>query len=665
MGDSQTEADPARWIDLAREPPFDLGAAHIRPGYREVVVGSVSVSLQPRVMQVLVCLAQGGGEPVSRDMLAQRCWGGVVVSEDAVNRCIQRLRRLSEEEAADGFAIETIPRVGFRLRTRGEAAPASEEPTDQAPPSVMARSLWSPPRIRVAAGAALAFLLITSAAVLLWPRVPAEPRVSITALRPLQGGEDARTFGARVTDRMTGLLNETGVQTSPPPRFEIPSLRPRPPKLLLGGSVNQSRGTTTVRLFLEDARSDVTLWTREFAGPTAKQDRLIEQAAAFATETIYAALEPQRQKGLNLEPQALALYLQAFDMEKVGGYENSGAVRRMFEQAVARAPDFALARGYLAVHMAFDAIQSPPEEKAQRYAQVEAEAKRAIAIDPANAGAAYGALGFVEAYRDPDDLAALERHTLDGIKAAPQFAFHRMRECQLLSGVGRTAAATDSCRRALGLRPMALPVIRTSIQMLTVAGAYYQAEPLLQRMLQLRPHDVDALGKHFFGAAMIGQFDEAERTLRDRDDGMGAWAPETRAALGAWLQAMRTRLPADGARATRSLAETVAAGRMPNITTAELLAVAGQNEASFAMLQHALPRAPIGEDGAFLMDAALAPLRPDPRYWRIVARSSLPGYWRATKLWPDFCADPAHPIDCPAMLASAEGGRAQGPQPKG
>src|SRR6516225_353009 len=111
MGDNRAGADLRRWIDLAREPAFDLGAARVRPAYREVVVGAVSASLQPRVMQVLVCLAQAGGEPVSREVLAQRCWGGVAVGEDALNRCIQHLRRLSQEQAGDGFVIETIPRV--------------------------------------------------------------------------------------------------------------------------------------------------------------------------------------------------------------------------------------------------------------------------------------------------------------------------------------------------------------------------------------------------------------------------------------------------------------------------------------------------------------------------------------------------------------------------
>jgi DNA-binding winged helix-turn-helix (wHTH) protein/tetratricopeptide (TPR) repeat protein len=656
MGDSQTAADLGPWIDLAREPAFDLGAVRIRPAYREVVVGSVSVSLQPRVMQVLVCLAQGGGEPVSRDVLAQRCWGGVVVSEDAINRCIQRLRRLSEQEAANSFAVETIPRVGFRLRVRSQAAVAGEEPTDEATPTVAARPLWRRPRVRVAAGVALALLLTASAAVLLWPSAPATPRILVTSLRPLQGGEDARTFGARVTDRMSGLLNETGVQTAPPPWLEAPSLRPRPPELMLGGSVNQSGGTTTVRVSLEDARSHVTLWTREFAGPTGKQDRLVEQVAGFATEAVSAALDAQQQKGLNLDPQALALYLQAFDMEKMGGYANGASIRRMYEQAIARTPNFALARGYLAVHMAFEAFQSPPEEQAQRFAQVEAEAKRAIAIDPANAGAAYGALGMVEEFRNPGDLAAQERHTLDGIKAGPQFPFHRMRECQFLMAVGRTAAATENCLRALGLRPMALPVISTAMEMLTFSGAYDQAEPLIQRMLQLHPNDAEALSDHFSGAVVRGQFDEAERTLHDREDGMGGWPPEIRAAAGAWLQAMRARSPADGDRAEQAVAAAVAERRMSNITAADMLAHLGRNEAAFDSLHRALPQGPVGGDGGFLMDAALASLRPDPRYWRIVARSNLPRYWRATKIWPDFCADTAHPIDCPAMLASAEGG---------
>jgi DNA-binding winged helix-turn-helix (wHTH) protein len=69
--------------------------------------------LQPRIMQVLVALAERRGEVVSHDELMARCWGGFAVSDDAIHRCIGRLRRLAE--AHGGFRLETVPRVGYQL----------------------------------------------------------------------------------------------------------------------------------------------------------------------------------------------------------------------------------------------------------------------------------------------------------------------------------------------------------------------------------------------------------------------------------------------------------------------------------------------------------------------------------------------------------------------
>lgn len=77
-------------------------------------------------MQVLIVLAEAAGAVVSRDELIQRCWDGRAVSEDAINRCIGQLRRLAKSCDEPCFAIECIPRVGYRLvvATR-EAVPQS------------------------------------------------------------------------------------------------------------------------------------------------------------------------------------------------------------------------------------------------------------------------------------------------------------------------------------------------------------------------------------------------------------------------------------------------------------------------------------------------------------------------------------------------------------
>ena len=94
MNDPNAAVALGRRIDLTREPDIVVGGAQIQPTACEVVVDGRRVRLQPRVMQVLVALARAGGQPVSREQLIAVCWGGVTVGEDALNRCIQRLRRL-------------------------------------------------------------------------------------------------------------------------------------------------------------------------------------------------------------------------------------------------------------------------------------------------------------------------------------------------------------------------------------------------------------------------------------------------------------------------------------------------------------------------------------------------------------------------------------------
>jgi DNA-binding winged helix-turn-helix (wHTH) protein len=100
-------------IILAKEPDFRLGRLEISPCKRQVVADAAVEVLQPRIMQVLVALAERRGQVVSRDDLMARCWGGFAVSDDAIHRCIARLRRLAETRG--GFRLETVTRVGYQL----------------------------------------------------------------------------------------------------------------------------------------------------------------------------------------------------------------------------------------------------------------------------------------------------------------------------------------------------------------------------------------------------------------------------------------------------------------------------------------------------------------------------------------------------------------------
>jgi DNA-binding winged helix-turn-helix (wHTH) protein/tetratricopeptide (TPR) repeat protein len=112
-------------IDLAHVPDFRVGSLTVHPSTREVSRDGERLVIEPRVMQVLVALHRACGAVVTKDDLAQSCWEGRVVGEDAINRVLSRLRKVSESIGKDAFHVETVTRVGYRMVAGNGAAIAS------------------------------------------------------------------------------------------------------------------------------------------------------------------------------------------------------------------------------------------------------------------------------------------------------------------------------------------------------------------------------------------------------------------------------------------------------------------------------------------------------------------------------------------------------------
>jgi len=133
MYESTQDAMWGPGIDLAQEADFDLGALRVRPARCSVEWNGVSQTLQRRVMQVLVALAQARGSVVSQTDLVARCWRGLSVTDDAIYRCISKLRKLAADYPDAPYAIEAIPGVGYRLTASGapDDGPAIASPAAQ------------------------------------------------------------------------------------------------------------------------------------------------------------------------------------------------------------------------------------------------------------------------------------------------------------------------------------------------------------------------------------------------------------------------------------------------------------------------------------------------------------------------------------------------------
>lgn len=100
--------------NLASREDLTLGGVIVSPSTRTLRGPTGAEVVEPRVMQVLVVLAEAAGQVVTRETLFNRCWGGVYVGDDSLNRAIAALRR-TMEAVGGRFEVETIPRTGYRL----------------------------------------------------------------------------------------------------------------------------------------------------------------------------------------------------------------------------------------------------------------------------------------------------------------------------------------------------------------------------------------------------------------------------------------------------------------------------------------------------------------------------------------------------------------------
>ena len=148
-------------IVLAHAAPFRLGEVEVYPATRQLIRNGRSETLEPRVMQVLVALAEARGAVLTRDELIERCWGGLIVSENAINRVISRIRQVALDFGMDSFQLETITKVGYRMVVAQNGAPPGHGQVDAHEPDCRERArastqLNARPSRRTLFGAAIA-----------------------------------------------------------------------------------------------------------------------------------------------------------------------------------------------------------------------------------------------------------------------------------------------------------------------------------------------------------------------------------------------------------------------------------------------------------------------------------------------------------------------------
>src|SRR3954452_17307254 len=89
----------------------------VDPSLNRITIAGRTVQVEPKIMQVLVALAERPSELLTRDELMARVWADVFVTDDVLHRAIRELRRLLDEGRTAG-GIETIRKRGYRVVAR-------------------------------------------------------------------------------------------------------------------------------------------------------------------------------------------------------------------------------------------------------------------------------------------------------------------------------------------------------------------------------------------------------------------------------------------------------------------------------------------------------------------------------------------------------------------
>jgi DNA-binding winged helix-turn-helix (wHTH) protein/TolB-like protein len=644
MYESTKDAMWVHGIDLAQEADFDLGSLRVRPARCEVEWNGVSQTLQRRVMQVLVALAHARGSVVSQDDLVIRCWRGLSVSDDAIYRCISKLRKLAADYPEAPYAIEAIPGVGYRL-----TSPSLVEDGD---------AVAKPPGRRfgrgaLAAVAALAILVL--AAGIFWMvrghRADGDHpvRVAVQPFDTLSNSEDTRSLARRIPNEVVNELGDSQIEIS----LAEKSAREAAPGLIITGLLRDEAPNVIAAVRVEDGTTQAALWSMEFKRDRREASDLPREVAARVADVVNIAIFARSANPPLTDDSALSALLQTNDMIRdMRGSDWAQMIERA-QGVVARHPEFAFGHDVLAVAYAESAerVDVPDRAKAMKDA-ARREANLTLKLDPEDAGA-YVVLSDLEpAY----DFRAREAALLRGIKFAkhpkqPLGALYSY-EGTLLSNVGRLREALSFQLVAHATDEWGAPKTAQLARAYANIGNLLAARAWLQKGVQLWPNHS---GVRRVRRYIVGFYDQPADALVTINL-MGTQTPSDANETEIW----RTFLEAKAAHSRRAPAAVIqkirAAAYRGDITPENgimMLAALGEPRQAIEVASLALDHQQTIKEPMFLFTPITRNVRQDPGFVRLAARLGLIKYWRETGKWPDFCTGPGARGECSPQLLAA------------
>ncbi|MHA7819874.1 MAG: winged helix-turn-helix domain-containing tetratricopeptide repeat protein [Erythrobacter sp.] len=300
---------------------FSIGQCSVFPARNVIARGGDSISLEPKIMSVLVSLKQRQGEVVERITLLDEIWNDDEAADDSLTRAISLLRK-AFGRLDESSHIETIPKRGYRLK------PTPSDGTVQLPLEVPQCSIAVLPFVDLSPENNQGYFADGMAEEILnalthMPDVTVVGRTSSFAVDPT--GKTSQQIGATLNARY-----------------------------LLEGSIRTAERRMRMTARLVHASEGHQLWSESYDGEIDDifdfQDRIARSISSELGHTLGLGTSGLPTTKLTDSPEAYGLFLQGRELvHQLNGQTTIPSGIGLLEQAISIDPAFADAHAWLAL----------------------------------------------------------------------------------------------------------------------------------------------------------------------------------------------------------------------------------------------------------------------------------------------------------------------------
>lgn len=271
-----------------------------------------TVRLEPRMMRLLLCLAERAGDIVSADDLLERVWPGVIVTPDSVYQAVASLRRMLGDNPKRPEYIVTVPRQGYRMIAAVTPWTETVAAEPKAASALVGKNVVRAPRqfaplLAIAALLVLAFAIVYGKAAFERSASPASvvvPPKSVAVLPFLDLTEQMREeyFADGMTEELIDKLSQ--IQSlrvsSPTASFYYKGKQMTVADIaaqlgvayVLDGSVRKSGGTVRVAARLVRADDGFVAWSQTYDRDVGDLIMVQDDIAGEVRKALVARIDP-------------------------------------------------------------------------------------------------------------------------------------------------------------------------------------------------------------------------------------------------------------------------------------------------------------------------------------------------------------------------------------